>query len=133
METSRPNPTRKLSSDMSFLDKAKDMASKVADDLAGKAGPLGEKAKPLAEKAKPLAEKAAPYAEKAATLAAKGVSSAASTVDKATGGKYHDRIESVSGKLGDALNRDGRSTKQEPGAPSAPTPEPKENPEPNQQ
>lgn len=111
---------------MSFLDKAKDMASKVADDLAGKAGPLSEKAKPLAEKA-------APYAEKAATLAAKGVSSAASTVDKATGGKYHDQIESVSGRLGDALNRDGRATKPESGSPSTPTSEPKENPEPNQQ
>lgn len=102
---------------MSLFDKAKDLASKVADDLAGKAGPLGEKAKPLAEKA-------APYAEKAASLAAKGVSSAASSVDKATGGKYHDRIETVSGKLGEALNRDNRSTK--------PDTEPKDNPEPQQ-
>lgn len=94
---------------MSFLDKAK----QVAEDLVEKAGPLAEKAKPLAEKAKPLAEKAAPYAEKAADLAVKGVSSAASTMDKATGGKYHDRIETVSGKVAEALNRDGR--KDEPG------------------
>ncbi|HEX3649450.1 MAG TPA: antitoxin [Pseudonocardiaceae bacterium] len=102
---------------MSLFDKAKDLASKVADDLAGKTGPLSEKAKPLAEKA-------APYAEKAAGFAAKGVSTAASTVDKATGGKYHDRIETVSGKLGEALNRDGRTAK--------PESEPKENPEPPQ-
>jgi antitoxin protein of toxin-antitoxin system len=103
---------------MGFLDKAKDLASKVADDLAEKAGPLGEKAKPLADKA-------APYADKAATLAAKGVSSAASTVDKATGGKYHDRIETVSGKLGEALHRDGHTAN--------PESTPKDNPEPNQQ
>ena len=94
---------------MSFLDKAK----QVAEDLVEKAGPLAEKAKPLAEKAKPLAEKAAPYAEKAADLAAKGMSSAASTMDKATGGKYHDRIETVTGKVAEVLNRDGR--KDEPG------------------
>ena len=113
--TSRLNTSRKLGDNMTFLDKAKDLASKVgeranqvAEELVDKAGPLAEKAKPLAEKAKPLAEKAAPYAEKAATLAAKGVSTAASTVDKATGGKYHERIENVSGKLGEALNRDGR-------------------------
>lgn len=106
---------------MAFMDKAKDIAAKmseranqVAGDLAEKAGPLAEKAKPLADKAKPLADKAAPYAEKAATLAAKGVSNAASTVDKATGGKYHDRIETVSTKLGDALNRNG--TTDEPGS-----------------
>lgn len=90
---------------MSFLDKAK----QVAEDLVEKAGPLAERAKPLAEKAKPFAEKAAPYAEKAAGLAAKGVSTAASTVDKATGGKYHDKIENVSGKVAEALNRDGHA------------------------
>lgn len=99
---------------MSFLDKAK----QVAEDLVEKAGPvtksLGDKAKPLAEKAKPLAEKAAPYAEKAADLAAKGVSTAASTVDKATGGKYHDRIENVSGKVTGALSRDDHH-RDEPG------------------
>lgn len=84
-----------------------DKAKQVAEDLVEKAGPLAEKAKPLADKAKPLAEKAAPYAEKAADLAAKGLSSAASTVDKATGGKYHERIESVSGKVTEVLTRDG--------------------------
>lgn len=100
---------------MTFKDKAKDLAGKMGDrakvaagDLAEKAGPLAEKAKPLAEKAKPLAEKAGPLAEKAGHLAAKGVSAAASSMDRATHGKYHDKIENVSGKLGKALNRDGR-------------------------
>jgi hypothetical protein len=95
---------------MTFLDKAKDLAAKVSEELAEKAGPL-------AEKAKPLADKAAPYAEKAATLAAKGVSTAASTMDKRTDGKYHDQIENISGKLGKALNRDGRPEQnEEPGS-----------------
>jgi hypothetical protein len=97
---------------MGFLDKAKDLASKMT-----------EKAGPLAEKAKPYAEKAAPYADKAATLAAKGVSEAASRMDKATGGKYHSKIETVSGKLGDALNRDGTTERTaEPGKSEPPKP-----------
>jgi len=92
MEVNRPNQTGEWA--MSFLDKAKELA---------------ERAKPLAEKAKPYAEKAQPYAEKAATLAAKGVDNAKSSVDKATKGKYHDQIETVSTKLGEALNRVGRT------------------------
>lgn len=92
---------------MGFLDKAKDLASKMS-----------EKAGPLAEKAKPYADKAAPYTGKAATLAAKGVSEAASRVDKATKGKYHSHIETASGKLGDALNRHGNAQHHdEPGKP----------------
>jgi hypothetical protein len=87
---------------MTFIDKAKDLASKAGDKASQVAGEL-------AEKAAPLAEKAAPLAEKAGSLAAKGVSAAASGVDKATGGKYHDRIETVTGKLGEALNRDGHT------------------------
>jgi hypothetical protein len=95
--------------EMTFMDKAKDLASKVTDKANQVAEDLAEKAGPLAEKAKPLAEKAAPLAEKAGNLAAKGVSAAASSMDKATGGKYHDRIETVTGKLGEALNREGRT------------------------
>ncbi|HEY0808421.1 MAG TPA: antitoxin [Pseudonocardiaceae bacterium] len=94
---------------MTFMDKAKDLASKVTDKANQVAGELADKAGPIAEKAKPLAEKAAPLAEKAGNLAAKGVSAAASSMDKATGGKYHDRIETVTDKLGEALNRDGRT------------------------
>jgi len=98
--------TSKGPDDMTFMDKAKDLASKVTDKANQVAEELAEKAGPLAEKAKPLAEKAAPLAEKAGNLAAKGVSAAASSVDKATGGKYHDKIETVSGKLGEALTRE---------------------------
>lgn len=113
---------------MTYKDKAKDLADnmahrakKAADNVAKKAGPLAEKAKPLAEKAKPLkerakplAEKAAPLAEKAGHLAAKGASATASKLDRATHGKYHDKIENVSGKVGKVLNRDGRSSPSSP-------------------
>jgi hypothetical protein len=94
---------------MTFMDKAKDLASKVTGRANQVANDLAEKAGPIAEKAKPLAEKAAPLAGKAGNLAAKGVTAAASSVDKATGGKYHDRIETVTGKLGEVLNRDGHT------------------------
>ncbi|MBE9373934.1 antitoxin [Saccharopolyspora sp. HNM0983] len=66
---------------MSFLDKAKDLANQAkgkAEELADKHGPT----------------------------AAKGVDAAKSQLDKATGGKYHDKIEGVNSKVQDALNRD---------------------------
>lgn len=50
-------------------------------------------------------DKAAPLLEKAGVLAAQGLEAAASSIDKATGGKYHDQIEDVSGKVGGMLDR----------------------------
>ena len=50
-------------------------------------------------------EKAGELAHKAGPGAAKGVDSAKAQLDKATGGKYHDRIENVSGKVQDALKK----------------------------
>lgn len=50
-------------------------------------------------------DKAAPLLEKASVLAAQGLDAAASSIDKATGGKYHDQIEDVSGKVGGMLER----------------------------
>ena len=97
MESSQ-TPTNGKESDVSFLDKAKQVAEELVEKPRGPDG-ARRPSRAVAEKAKPLAEKAAPYAEKAADLAVKGVSSAASTMDKATGGKYHDRIENVSGKV----------------------------------
>lgn len=66
---------------MSFLDKAKGMANQAKG------------------KAEELAEKHGPQASK-------GVDAAKSQLDKATGGKYSDKIEGVSNKVQDALNRD---------------------------
>jgi hypothetical protein len=52
--------------------------------------------------------KAAPYVEKAVPFAVKGVEVAVSTADRATGGRYHDKIENVSQLVEDALNRNGK-------------------------
>lgn len=74
-----------------------------------------DKAKELAGQAKGKAEE---FAEKAGPSAAKGLDAAKSSLDKATGGKYHDRIESVSGKVEGVLKRDssnGDSAKDDPG------------------
>lgn len=82
-----------------FTDKAREAAAQAAQA----AGPALEKTK---EVASDLADKAGPYVERAAELTAHGVSAAAEQIDKATGGKYSDKISSVSSKIEDQLDRD---------------------------
>jgi uncharacterized protein YidB (DUF937 family) len=96
----------------SFMDKAKE----TANELAEKAGPLAQQAKERAtelagqarEKAGPLAEqareKAGPLAEQARGAAATGVGKLAEALNKATSGRYSDKIDSASGKLGQLLD-----------------------------
>lgn len=79
-----------------------------------------DKAKELAGQAKGKAEE---LAEKAGPSAAKGLDAAKSSLDKATGGKYHDKIESVSGKVEGVLKRDsgdGGQAKDDPGTDGPP-------------
>lgn len=83
--------------------KITEKASEIAGQAAQAAGPAIEKAKEVASE---LVEKAAPIVEKAAELAAQGVSAAAEQIDKVTGGKYSDKISSVSSKIEGALDRD---------------------------
>lgn len=83
--------------------KITERATELAGQAAQAAGPAIEKAK---EVAADLAEKAGPVVERAAELAAQGVSAAAEQLDKVTGGKYSDKISSVSTKIEDALDRD---------------------------
>jgi hypothetical protein len=83
--------------------KITEKASELAGQAAQAAGPAIEKAKEVAGE---LVEKAAPLVEKAAELAAQGVSVAAEQIDKVTGGKYSDKISSVSSKMEGALDRD---------------------------
>lgn len=66
---------------MSFLDKAKNFA----EQAKGKAGELADKAGPHA---------------------GKGIDAAKSSLNKATGGKYHDQIENYGNKVEGALKRD---------------------------
>lgn len=81
------------------IEKASDLAVQAAEA----AGPAIEKAKEVAGE---LVEKAAPLVEKAKEVAAHGVSTAAEQIDKATGGRYADRISTVSAKIEGALERD---------------------------
>jgi hypothetical protein len=83
--------------------KITEKATELASQAAQAAGPAVEKVK---EVASDLAERAAPLVEKAAELAAQGVSVAAEQIDKVTGGKYSDKISSVSSKIEDAIDRD---------------------------
>jgi hypothetical protein len=83
--------------------KITDKASELAGHAAQAAGPALEKAREVAGE---LAEKAAPIVDRAAELAAHGVSAAAEQIDKVTGGKYSDKISTVSAKIEDALERD---------------------------
>ena len=79
-----------------------DKASVLAAQAAEKTGPALEKAKVVASD---LAEKAGPIIEKAAELAAQGVSVAAEQIDRATKGKYSDKISSASAKIEGKLDR----------------------------
>jgi antitoxin protein of toxin-antitoxin system len=85
-------------------------ATALANQAAEAAGPLIVKAKELAGelavKAGPYVEKAGPYMEKAAGIAAQGVAVAAGQLDKATGGKYSDKISSVTSKIETTLDKD---------------------------
>ncbi len=79
---------------------AKEKASELAGQAAAAAGPLALQAK----------DKATELAEKASEAAAHGVSALAKSLDKATGGKYSDRISSVTAKLEERLDRDKPAT-----------------------
>lgn len=108
--------------------KITDKAAQLAAQVAAAAGPAKDKAAELAATAAaaagPLAAqakgKAAELAERAGEVGAKGVSALAEGLDKATGGKYSDRISAVTSKLEDRLDP-GLPTDTPP-APSAPAP-----------
>jgi hypothetical protein len=76
---------------MGLTDKAKELT----DNALVKAGELSEVAR----------EKAPDLFDRAADLAVKATDAAASGVDRATGGRYHERIEEVTAKVGASLDR----------------------------
>jgi hypothetical protein len=96
---------------------AKDKAGELAAQAVQAAGPLAAQAKekvghvadkvgqatgPRAAQAK---EKVGEVAEKVGHAAAHGLEAVAGSLDRATGGRYRDRISSVSEKLEHALDR----------------------------
>lgn len=92
--------------------KITDKAAQIAAQIAAAAGPAKDKAAELAATAAaaagPIASqakgKAAELAERAGEAGAKGVGALAEGLDKATGGKYSDRISSVTSKLEERLD-----------------------------
>jgi hypothetical protein len=76
---------------MGLTDKAKELT----DTALLKAGELSEVAR----------EKAPGYLDRAADLAVKATDAAASGVDRATGGRFHQKIEEVTAKVGASLDR----------------------------
>jgi hypothetical protein len=76
---------------MGITDKAKE----IADTALEKAAELADTAR----------EKAPGYLDRAAELAGKAADATAAGVDKATGGRFHDKIDSAHDRVGDALGR----------------------------
>jgi hypothetical protein len=76
---------------MGLTDKAKELT----DTALLKAGELSEVAR----------EKAPGYLDRAADLAVKAADAAASGVDRATGGRFHEKIEEVTAKVEASLDR----------------------------
>lgn len=88
------------------IDKLKKMAAELAEQAKDKASELALKAGPVAGQAK---QKAGELAKKAGPATARGVDKAAGSIDKATGGKYTDKIGTVNTKVGGVLDRGGAS------------------------
>jgi hypothetical protein len=95
---------------MGITDKAKELAD-IALEKAGEYSEIAAgKAAELAETAR---EKAPGYLDRAAEMAGKAVDATAAGVDKATGGRFHDQIDSAHGKVSETLARDGADDEQE--------------------
>jgi ElaB/YqjD/DUF883 family membrane-anchored ribosome-binding protein len=84
------------------LEQLREKAGPYLDQAKERAGGMKEKAGPVANQA---AGKASEFAGKAGGAAAHGVDSASGALDRATGGKYSDKIKSVADKLGQMLER----------------------------
>jgi hypothetical protein len=87
---------------MGLTEKAKELA----DVALEKAGVYSEKAAVKAAELSEVAREKAPgYLDRAADVAGRAVDTAAAKVDKATGGRYHEKIEGVTAKVGESLDR----------------------------
>lgn len=100
---------------MGVTEKAKELADIVFEKL----GLFGERAATkVAELSGVAREKAPGYLDRAADVAGRAVENTAARVDKATGGRYHDKIEGASTKVGQTLDRTTDTAA--PGTPSGP-------------
>jgi len=102
---------------MGLTEKAKEFADLVFEKL----GLFGERAATkVAEFSGAARERAPGYLDRAADMAGKAVESTAARVDKATGGRYHDKIEGASTKVGHTLDRTPGTSAPGTGTPSGP-------------
>lgn len=97
-----------------FADQAKEKAVPMLADAKEKAGPLAAQAK----------EKAAELATKAAPIAAQGVDKASASLDKATKGKYSDKITGVHDSVNSGLATAGEAAAKIVPSPDEPVAEP---------
>jgi gas vesicle protein len=118
----------------SLFDQAKDKAAPLAEQAKDKAGPLAKEALQKAqevsgqvrEKAGPLAaeakDKASELAGRAAPAVASRVDRAAESLDKATGGRFTEKIDTVQDKVHEAAAKAATpDTAMAPGTPAATT------------
>jgi hypothetical protein len=87
---------------MGLTEKAKGFADIAFEKL----GVFGERAATkVAELSGAAREKTPGYLDRAADVAGRAVETTAARVDKATGGRYHDKIQGASAKVGETLDR----------------------------
>jgi hypothetical protein len=102
---------------MGLTEKAKEFADTAFEKL----GLFGERAATkVAELSGVAREKAPGYLDRAADVAGKAVENTAARVDKATGGRYHDKIQGASTKVGHTLDRTPGTAAPGTGTPSGP-------------
>jgi hypothetical protein len=105
------------------LRKVGEYSEKAGERATGLAGDAAKKASELTEVAR---EKAPGYLDRAAEIAGKAAGATAEGVDKATGGRYHNKIDSVHGKVDVTLHRvrnaPGPDAATGPAADAGPTP-----------
>jgi hypothetical protein len=102
---------------MGLTEKAKGFADLMFEKL----GLFGERAATKVQEFSGVARERAPgYLDRAADVAGKAVESTAARVDKATGGRYHDKIEGASTKVGHTLDRMPGTAAPGTGTPSGP-------------
>jgi hypothetical protein len=96
-----------------------DRAKELADSALLKAGELSERAAGRAAELSVVAREKAPgYVDRAADLTVKAVDVTAGRVDQVTGGRFHDKLEDATAKVGQSLDR---SRSDQPAEPPRPT------------
>jgi hypothetical protein len=107
----------------------KDKAMQLAEQAAAAAGPLAKEARERAtELAGQAAAAAGPLAEQARVRAVQGVDVLAENLDKATGGKYSERIHTAASRIEDVLDGKSKTPPTDPDLKSEPAPLRKDQP-----